>query len=120
MTIINALSREKMGEEAAREFKEARTMGKVRLGKAHLFFRTGLKVFAVPFDRITRCFRRVLLVPMKVCCGRGELQVEHLVIHTEEGEVAQIQLPDTRVAKKLMEELKKIIPGAEFVCPPKV
>jgi hypothetical protein len=53
-------------------------------------------------------------VPAKLCCGKGDLEVENLVICGDKGELAQIQLPGTRAAKVLMEELENLIPEAEF------
>ena len=119
MRFRNALDQTELKGNAEAEYKAARRFGVVRTGEQYLFFRSGLKTFAVPYERITRCFRRVMLVPLKLCCGKGEMAVEHLVIHTGDTELAQIQLPGTREAKLLMEELKKKIPGAEFTCPDK-
>lgn len=117
MRIYDAATRQE--SNTVEEYKTSVDVGKVRLGSSHLFFRSGRKVYSVAYQEITRCFRRVLLVPMRVCCGRGELQVENLVIWNDQGEIAQIQLPDTRVAKKLMEELREKVPDAEFTCPPR-
>jgi len=55
-----------------------------------------------------------MLVPARLCCGRGELEVENLVICTDAGEAAQIQLPGAKAGKLLLEELKKRLPDAEF------
>ena len=99
------------------EYRDARAIGVVRVGGAHLFFRAGLRRYAVPHGEIRRCYRRVLRVPMKMCCGTGSLDVESLVIEGDSGELAQIQLPGTRAAVALMELLKKTLPGAEFVPP---
>ncbi len=119
MTIYDAVTRTKISENLEPEYRSAEAWGKLHLGSTHLFFRSGLKTFAVEYSRVTRCYRRVMLVPMRLCCGRGELQVENLVLHTAEGEIAQIQLADTATAKKALEKLKKHIPDAEFSCPPK-
>ena len=101
-------------EALAADYKEAKEIGVVRLGGAHLYFRRARKVYYIPYSRICRAFRRVMLVPAKLCCGKGELQVENLVICSARGELAQIGLPGTRAAKGLMDELKKRIPDADF------
>lgn len=97
-----------------RDYKESREIGIVRLGSAHLYFRRLRKVYYVPYADIRRCFRRVILVPARLCCGKGDLEVENLVICTDSGEAAQIQLPGTKAGKILLEELKKRLPDAEF------
>jgi len=101
-------------ESLEKEFKSGREIGIIRLGESCLFFRRHLKTFYIPYADIDRCFRRVLEVPMKMCCGKGEFQIEHLVICSAQKEVAQIQLPGTKAARILMEELKTKAPGAHF------
>lgn len=99
------------------EYKAAREIGKIRLGERNFFFKSGLKTCFIPYAQIRRCFRRVMMVPAKLCCGKGELQVENLVICDEEKELAQIQLPGTKAARILMDELKQLIPEAQFTRP---
>lgn len=97
-----------------RDYKSAREIGIIRLGESCLYFKRHLKVFYVPYKDITRCFRRVMEVPMKMCCGKGEFQIENLVICSKDQEIAQIQLPGTKAARLLMEELKVRVPHAQF------
>ena len=64
-------------------------------------------------------FRRVLAVPAKLCCGKGDFEIENLVICGEnDQELAQVQLPGRKAAQILMEELKNRVPEAEFGRPP--
>jgi len=62
---------------------------------------------------MTCVFRRVLLIPAKMCCGKGDFEVENIVICTAEGEKAQIQLPGERAGKIMLEELTRLAPNAE-------
>lgn len=101
--------------EMEQDYRESREIGIVRLGKSHLYFRRLRKIYYIPYADIRRCFRRVMLVPAKLCCGRGDLEVENLVVCTDRGEAAQIQLPGAKAGKILLEELKKRLPNAEFV-----
>lgn len=102
-------------QNMAQDYKTGREIGIVRLGPETLYFRHRRRIYYVPYADIRRCFRRVMLVPAKLCCGRGNLEVEHLVICTDRGEAAQIQLPGAKAGKILMEELKKRLPDAAFV-----
>lgn len=114
------LTQTEYGQETLRtEYRAAREVGKLRLGAQVLFFRNGLKTYYIPYQDIKRCFRRVMMIPAKLCCGKGELPVENLVVCDAQKEVAQIQLPGTNAARILMEELKRLIPDAEFGRPPK-
>ena len=99
------------------EYKNAKEIGIIRLGESCLFFRKRLKIYYISYKEITRCFRRVMTVPAKLCCGRGDFAIENLVIYVGDTEVAQIQLPGTKAAKILMEELKALVPDAEFSRP---
>ena len=94
-------------------YKEGREIGKTRLGGQCLYFRDKLRVYYIPYSDITRVFRRVLLIPATMCCGKGDFEVENLVVCTAEGEKAQIQLPGERAGKILLEELAKRAPHAE-------
>ncbi|MDO4332093.1 MAG: hypothetical protein Q4C58_05325 [Eubacteriales bacterium] len=108
---------EREPDQLKNEYQTAREVGKIRLGSDFFFFRSGLKTYYIRYADVKRCFRRVMMVPAKLCCGKGDLPVENLVICDADKELAQIQLPGTRAAKILMEELKGLMPEAKF-CPP--
>jgi hypothetical protein len=96
------------------EYASGRVIGNVNLGAEFLFFKEKRKVYYIPYADMTRCFRRVLLVQTKMCCGKGNLEVENLVVCSEKGEVAQIQLPGERAGKILLEEIVKIAPHVQI------
>ena len=108
-----ALASELANEVVLAGYKEGREIGKARLGAECLYFREKLKVYYIPYEDITRVFRRVLLIPATMCCGKGDFEVENIVICTEKGEVAQIQLPGERAGKIMLEELARLAPNAE-------
>lgn len=101
-------------QDMEQDYKAGRAIGIVRLGKEHLYFRRIRKIYYVPYTDIRRCFRRVMQVPAKLCCGRGDLEVENLVICTDQGEVAQLQMPGAKAGKILLEELKNRMPDIAF------
>ena len=94
------------------EYKQAREIGKLRLGQRNLYIRAGLKLYYVPYSDIRRYFRRVMQVPAKMCCGKGNFEIESLVICGDAGELAQIQLPGAKAAKVVMECLAELAPNA--------
>ena len=98
-----------------REYKAGREIGPVTLGETCLFFKVKRKVSYIPYADITRAFRRVQLVGMKMCCGKGDLEVENVVIcGADEKELAMIQLPGARAGVILLEELEKKVPGIQI------
>ena len=107
-------------ESLQAEYKSAREVGKLRLGTERLYFRSARKIFYIPYTDIYRYFRRVMLVPAKLCCGKGDFAVEHLVICDTDNELAQIQLPGSRAAKVLMDQMSELAPDAIAGTPPKV
>ena len=119
-SVVENTSEEKDSESLEKEYKEAREFGVVRVGAGHLFFRAKLKHYFIPYTQIYRCFRRVMAVPAKMCCGRGDFEMENLVIcGNGDVELAQIQLPGKRAAQELMKELKFRMPNGNFSVPPK-
>ena len=94
------------------EYKQAREIGKLRLGQRHLYVRSGLKSYYLPYSDISRYFRRVMQVPAKMCCGKGNFEIENLVICGEKGELAQIQLPGQKAARIVMDCLAEFAPNA--------
>lgn len=101
----------------AAEYRRAEKADVLRLGERHLFFRRGMRVYYIPYGDIQRCFRRVLLVPVKAPRRSVELKVENLVICDAEKELAMVQLRAPREAAPLLERLKKLAPHAAFTKP---
>ena len=96
------------------EYKAGRAVGKVQLGETYFYFKDGLKTYYIAYEEIQRVFRRVMLVQTKMCCGKGNLEVENLVICGADGELAQIQLPGARAGKVLLEEIAKKAPQVQI------
>ena len=101
------------------DYRSARAFGLLRAGSSGIFFRVRLKTYYIPYSDIRRAFRRVMSVPARMCCGRGNFEIEHLVVCDEEKELAVIQLPDTKAARILMELLREKMPDASFAAPKK-
>ena len=94
------------------EYRQAREIGNLHFGQENLYFRAGLRVYYIPYGDIRRYFRRVMQVPAKLCCGKGDFEIENLVICGESGELAQIQLPGARAARAVMECMAELAPDA--------
>lgn len=112
MTFYPLKTTEENAQNLQTEYKNAQEIGKLRLGTKRLYFRSVRKIYYIPYTDIYRYFRRVMLVPAKLCCGRGDFAIEHLVICDNDSELAQIQLPGSRAAKMLMEKMSILAPDA--------
>ena len=86
-----------------------------RLGAANFFFKSGRKVYYIPYDAVTRCFRRVELVNARMgCCNQG-IPMESIVIcGAEEQELAQIRVGSERMSKALLEALGERCKNAQI------
>lgn len=99
------------------DYQSARTIGVIRMGQEFLYFRAKMKVYYIPYEDVKHCFRRVQQVPAKMCCGRGNFDIESLVIGDDAKELAVIQLPGTRAARELIKALKEKMPSCDFSAP---
>ena len=107
------------GTELKEEYESARAIGGVRFGPERLYVRQGRKIGHILYTDIRRCYRRVQVVPIRMCCGKGNMDMENLVVEGDGGELASVRLPDGRAAKAVMQELGKKLPETILGCPPK-
>ena len=99
------------------EYDSARAIGTVRAGETVLFFRKGFRICYIPYTEIERCFRRIYEVPMKMCCGKGELEIENLIICASGREIAELHVPGKKAAQELMRILTEKIPSDRIGAP---
>lgn len=86
-----------------------------KLGAAHFFFKSGRKVYYMPYDAVTRCFRRVELVNARMgCCNQGIPMESVVICGAEERELAQIRVGSERMSKALLEALSQRCPNAQI------
>lgn len=108
---FNPLATTVAEEILAAEYKSGREIGGMTLGNTCLFVKVRLKANYIPYTDIARAFRRVQLVQTKMCCGKGDLEIENIVIcGPDEAEIAQIQLPGSRAGVIALEEIAKLGP----------
>ncbi len=94
------------------QFAQAKAYGKVRQGETMLFWRSGLRSYAIPLEFICRIYRRVEGVYGKLCCGGRNYFVEWLVLVKEDGSELVIHIGDDMApkARELLEALKAAHP----------
>ncbi|MCQ2583163.1 MAG: hypothetical protein MJ160_04560 [Treponema sp.] len=100
LAITNPAEEQKIKDE----LKSAERIDNVYLGESFLFYKKGLsKYFYIKYDDIYRAFRRVKSVPMKLCCGRGELLLHYLVLSSNKAEIVEFDISTEAAAIKLLE-----------------
>lgn len=98
------------------DFASAAVYEKVRCGKLALFWKSGLRWYCIPMDRIRRIFRRVEPVYGKLCCGGRSFIIEWLVLILEDGSQLVLHIGDdvAKNAENLLQWLKTSHPQIQY------
>lgn len=98
------------------ELAQAKQYGKVCPGQTVLFWKYGLRRYAMPYEKVRRIFRRVEPVYGKLCCGGRSFLIEWLVLVLKDGTQVQIHIGDDvkREAEALLAALKESHPGIAY------
>lgn len=111
---------EEVATTLSQEYNNAHEIGIIRIGENCLFFKKAFKIYYIQYKNLARAYRRVLLVPAKMCCGSGEFPIENLVIHnSKDEEIAVVSVPGEKAGIMLLEELRQKSPSTILVCPEK-
>ena len=104
-------------DELTAEYKGSHSYGVTVIGSDHLFIKKGLNVYYIAYGEAERIFRRVRRVNAMMCCDNGELEIEYLVVMKDGRELIEVQLPGSKAARMMMEELKGSVSGVDFAAP---
>lgn len=94
-------------ESVDREFTEGESFGQVKCCETRLFWKRGLKWYAVSLSDVTRIYRRVEYVYGKICCGGDTYDMQRLVLVLKNGEELEIPVGD-RMEKKAVALMEKL------------
>ena len=76
------------------ELTEARKFAKVKLGTSTLFWRAGLKQYAIPLNQVQRIHRRINSFIGRLCAGGKQLDVQYLVLILHDGTELVLHIGD--------------------------
>lgn len=96
-------------------FSGGTAYGKVILGTDHLFWKAGLRWFAVPLSSVQRVFRQVEVVYGKLCCGGASYDIQKLVLVLNDGTELTVHIGDNQIGdavKKAAEALYQTLQDA--------
>ena len=98
------------------ELAQSREFSKVKVGQKHLFWRNGLRRYAIGLDKVQRIYRRVEPVFGKLCCGGKSFIIEWLVLVLHDGSELVLHIGDDAVkhAEALMVYLKEAHPNIQY------
>lgn len=98
------------------DFLSAKAYGKVKAGRQAVFWKSGLRWYAMPAENLQRIFRRVEPVYGKLCCGGRSFFIEWLVLVLPSGEELVIHIGDDvqKEAEALLEHLQQLHPVLSY------
>lgn len=86
--------------------------GKVRLDETRLYWKNGLRWYAVELARVRRAYRQEENVYGKLCCGGRSYIIHRLVLLLEDGTKLTIHIGDDEEAEAAaLVEALKAVPG---------
>jgi len=101
-------------DKVKNEYGAARDLTQVRVGETLLFLRSRIKVYYMPLSVITRAFRRVNLVDVKMACCGSSLPMDSVIVCAGDEEVAEFHTGTERISNAMLEELKSKCPDIEI------
>ena len=92
------------------DFAAGKDYGWVRPGQTAVFWKNGLRWYAVPLTQVQRIFRRVEPVYGKLCCGGNSFIMEKLVLILKNGTELELYIGDDieKKAAALLEFLQNL------------
>ena len=98
------------------DFNGSSVYGKVKSGQTALFWKSGLRWYAMPLNNVQRIFRRVETVYGKLCCGGHTFVIEWLVLILNDGSEVVVHIGDDvkTKAEALLQSLKDVHPEIAY------
>ena len=98
------------------DFDMAKAYGRVRPGQQVIFWKRGLRWYALPVADIQRIHRRLEPVIRKLCCGGKSYYIEYLVMILKNGQELMVHIGDDipKDAEALLAALKEQHPGIQY------
>ena len=93
--------------DPGQEFDAAAQFGNLRLGEKRLFWKSGLRRYAVELDTVRRVWRQEENVYGKLCCGGRSYVIHRLVMKLEDDRELTLHIGDD--AKPATEALLQTI-----------
>lgn len=119
MKFYSLLDKKAYEEDLSELFSKGHRVGAVTVSENGIFVKKGLKTYYIAYNNAERIFRRVRMVDANVCCGKGQMNFDYLVVMADNKEVLEVQLPGSKAAKLIFDEMKGLSPETDFEAPKK-
>ncbi len=103
------------------QFQNAARYGKVKLGTGVIFWKKGLRWYALPLAQVRRVYRQVEHVYGKMCCGGASFDIQRLILELHDGTSLTLVIGDNEIgdqmkrdAEALFQSLKDTHPELEY------
>ncbi len=98
------------------DFDMAKDYAKVKPGRKAIFWKNGLRRYAISVEEIQRVYRQLEPVIRRMCCGGKSYYIERLVMILKNGEELVIHIGDDvpKDAETLYGALKELHPNLQF------
>ncbi len=97
--------------EVTADFEVAKTFDKVKVGKRGVYFRDGLRMRFMAYDRTERVFIRIQEVKGKLCCGSTTFAYFRLVFVVDGREYVDVISEKEDAMRAALEEIRACAPG---------
>ena len=104
-------------EQLCADFRQARSLGRVRLGEHCVYFQKFSGTFALPYDRILRAWVRQEEVRANLCCGRANFDQFYLMVQEEGCAVHRGQVLSKEAGRACLDRIRAKNPGT-LIAPP--
>lgn len=97
-------------EQLENDLKQARNMGKVRLGELVLFFSRFAGGTFMPYSEVQHAYLRQEEVNARMCCGRANFDQFFLMLKGSDGKLRKHQVADLAKGKLALEHIARLNP----------
>ena len=101
-------------EQLEADLKQARNVGKVRLGELALFFSRFAGSTFMPYDQVVHAYLRQEEVTAKMCCGRPHFDQFYLMLEGTDGKLRKHQVTDMAKGKLALEYIARLNPACRI------
>ena len=98
------------------DFDMAQEFSKVRVGQQAIFWKNGLRRYAISVEEVQRVYRQLEPVIRRMCCGGKSYYIERLVMILKNGDELVIHIGDDvpKDAEALYAAMKQLHPDLQY------
>ena len=99
------------------QFENAVPYGKVKLAPDHIFWKSGLRWYAVPLSRVCRAYRQVEYVIGRLCCGGSNFDIQRLVLVLDDETSLELVIGDNQIGDHMKRQSEALFQALQNAHP---